>query len=258
MVVMIITGRDISGLSRALACCAALCLSACAQQADLGRYNQNSWNDLVTHITGDGSESGSLPDTPAEEYLRIKAKAISTEPSAATPGLVTRLSQKFDDAAPVAPSLIYYTNLRQAHPTSLVSLVNTIGDDVRIDTVRLSQFTNMGDEVNSADTIRAEGLIGAPSAATTIASEEPAAFRSARTRISENGQVIDSVFKTMEARLVSYRTALAHARLDGAGSVDMDVVAVAILRLDDEVTRLDHVNTRHQEIQNSLMSGPKT
>ena len=251
------TDRDISRLSRALAFCAALSLAACAQKADFGRYNQNSWSDLVTQVTGSDAEKGALAQTPAEQDLRAQAATISTEPSATEPDLLTRVSRTFESEEPVAPSLVYYTKLRAAHPTSFVSLVNTIGDDVQIDTVRLSQFTNICDEVNSTDAIRAEGLIGAPSAKTTIASEDPVAFRGVRTRLLENGQVIDTVFRAMEARLVSYRTALAHARLDGDGTVDMDAVAAAIRRLDDELTRLDHAAQRHQAIQLSLISGTK-
>ncbi|MES1990246.1 MAG: hypothetical protein V4441_04750 [Pseudomonadota bacterium] len=250
-------GRDISAVSRALAFCAALYLSACAQKADFGRDSQDGWSNLVMQLAGSETEKGTLAQSSAEQDLRARATTISTEPSASDPDFVTRLSRTFDSQEPVAPSLVYYTKLRAAHPTSLVSLVNTIGDDVQIDTVRLSQFTNICDEVNSADATRAEGLIGAPSAKTTIASEDPVAFRGVRTRLLENGQIIDASFATMEARLVSYRTALAHARLDSDETVDMDVVAAAIRRLDDELTRLDHAAQRHQAIRHSLISGMK-
>lgn len=252
---MMTLNRDISRLSRALAFCAALSLSACAQKADLGRYNQDSWSDLVTQVTGSGTAKGALAETPAEQDLRVQAGSISTEPSASEPDLLQRVSRTFEREEPVAPSLVYYTKLRAAHPTSLISLVNTIGDDVQIDTVRLAQFTNICDEINNADAVRAEGLIGAPSAKTSIASEDPVAFRGVRARLSENGQVIDNIFMMMESRLVSYRTALAHARLDGDESVNMDVVAAAIRRLDDELTRLDHAAQRHQAIRHMLVTG---
>ena len=251
------TDRDISRLSPALGLCAVLVLSACAQKADLGRDTQNRWSDLVTRVTTGGASTSALAETSAEQYLRAQAATIGTEPSASKPDLLARVSATFGKEETVAPSLVYYTKLRAAHPTSLVSLVNTIGDDVQIDTVRLVQFTNICDDVNNADATRAEGLIGAPTAKTSIASEDPLAFRGARARLSENGQVIDTTFRTMEARLVSYRTALAHARLDSDETVDMDGVEAAIRRLDDELTRLDGAAQRHQAIRLSLMSGAK-
>lgn len=249
-------GRDKSGLSRALAFCAALTLAACARQGDLGRDSPDTgWAKLADLATGGDQE---LVHTPAEQDLRARASNLGTEPSAINHDFLTRVSRSFEKDVPVAPSLVYYSKLRAVHSTGLVSLVNTIGDDVQIDTVRLAQFNNICDEVNNTDALRAEGLIGAPSAKTTIASEDPAAFRDARARLIENGEVIDNVFATMEARLVSYRTALAHARLDGDGTVDMDAVAAAILGLDHELTRLDHAARRHQEIQLSLISGTKS
>ncbi|MDO8289743.1 MAG: hypothetical protein Q7T44_11040 [Parvibaculum sp.] len=250
-------GRYKSGLSRALAFCAALMLAACVRQGDLGRDSPDTgWAKLANLAAGSGEQA--LVQTPAEQDLRAVATAISAAPSATEPDFLTRVSRSFEKDGSVAPSLVYYTKLRAAHPTSLVSLVNTIGDDVQIDTVRLAQFSNICDEVNSTDAVRAESLIGAPSAKTTIASEDPVAFRGVRMRLIENGQVMDNTFAMMEARLVSYRTALAHARLDSDGTVDMDVVAAAITRLDDELTRLDHAARRHQAIQLSLISGTES
>jgi hypothetical protein len=237
---------------------AALCLSACAPKADLGRYTPNGLTKLVDWTTGGAEAPNGLILTPAENDLRATVTMILEEPHASNPNVLTKASAVFlsQDATP--PSQIYYARLRGIHPTSLAALVNMIGNDAQVDTVRLQQLLALCDEVNRADAMRAENLTAAPTAKTTIANEKPRAFLGVRARVSDNGDVINNALRTMETRIVSYRTALAHARLDTDETLALDQVSRVIDELDEQVTRLDIAAKRHSDIKQSLLPSIRT
>lgn len=236
----------------AVALMAMFCLAGCAPQPDFGRYQPDGW----TLLTSDqGQSAHALVLTPAEAGLRSVSDGLVEEPHAADVPFLNRIGNHLSETSDTSPSRRYYQRLRAMHPTSLVALVNMMDDDVRIDTVRLAQFVELSEEVSRADSDRAEGLAAAPTARTTIASEIPQAFLGVRARVSENGDVIDTVHEIMMARIVSYRTALAHARLDTAETLELDQVAAAINELDEQLTRLDQVAVRHAEIKQSLLPG---
>tara|TARA_R110000868_G_scaffold12110_10_gene58746 strand:- start:460 stop:1212 length:753 start_codon:yes stop_codon:yes gene_type:complete len=232
---------------------AALLAASCAPTPDLGRYQPDRWTALKSVVTGE-AVTPPLAPTAAEANMRAGAEAIRRGSPVLERNLVTRVSEKIAPKPEVAPSLVYYDVLRDAHPTSMSSLVNALGDDVQIDTVRLTQFVASGTEVIRVDAMRAATLVGAPNALTTVAAEDPAAFRYMRERLNENGDVLDEIFSTMLARIISYRTALAHARVDADETVTLDQVARAIRIMDDELTRLDYAARRHKTIRLSLSS----
>lgn len=232
---------------------ATLLAAACAPTPDLGRYQPDRWADLKSVVTGEAVEAP-LTLTSAEADLRAQADALRQGPLVLERDFTTRMSEKIAPRPPVAPSLAYYTALRDAHRTSMSSLVNALGDDVQIDTVRLTQFVAASAEVNRVDAMRAVTLIGAPSASTTVAAEDPAAFRYLRERLGHNEEILDEIYATMLTRIISYRTALAHARVDADETSTLDQVARAIRFMDDELTRLDYAARHHKTICLSLSS----
>tara|TARA_R110000868_G_scaffold386127_1_gene654308 strand:- start:505 stop:1209 length:705 start_codon:yes stop_codon:yes gene_type:complete len=231
----------------------ALLAAACAPKPDFGRYQPDHWMGFKSVITGEVVTTPLAP-TAAEADMQAEAEALRKEPRISERDFVTRVSETVAPKSPVMPSLAYYTALRDAHPTSMSSLVNALGDDVQIDTVRLTQFVASSTEVIRVDEMRAATLVGAPNALTTVAAEDPAAFRYMRERLNDNGDVMDELFSTMLARIVSYRTALAHARVDADENIALDQVARAIRVMDDELTRLDYAARRHKTIRLSLSS----
>lgn len=235
----------------------ALIGAACTPTPDFGRYQPNHWTELKSVVTG---EVASIPLAPtaAEADMQAQAAALRRGPSAGERDLVTRVSETLAPKPEVAPSLAYYLALRDVHPTSMSSLVNALGDDVQMDTVRLSQFVSSSTEVNRVDAMRAATLIGAPNALTTVAAEDPVAFRYMRERLNDNGDVLDEIFATMLSRIVSYRTALAHARVDADEDTALDQVARSIRLMDDELTRLDYAARHHKSVRLSLAPSMKS
>ncbi len=250
-------GQTIRASANIIAVGVALIAAACAPRPDFGRYQPDRWTELKSVVTGEVAVTPLAP-TAAEADLQAQAAALRRGPPAGERDLVTRVSETLAPKPEVAPSLAYYIALREEHPTSMSSLVNALGDDVQMDTVRLTQFVSSSIEVNRVDAMRAATLIGAPTALTTVAAEDPVGFRYMRERLNDNGDILDEIFSTMLARIVSYRTALAHARVDADENTALDQVALSIRLMDDELTRLDYAARHHKSVRLSLAPAMKS
>ncbi|HEY4345477.1 MAG TPA: hypothetical protein VGN05_14090 [Parvibaculum sp.] len=243
---------------RSLAAIAALLLSACAQDPDLGRYKPTAF-ERINAVFSSGNDAGpSLPLTGTESNLhRISENLVSQRPAPEDDhlfGLISALKPEI--VAP--PSLGYYLRLRAQHPTSLAALVNAIAADVQADTMLMNQLLPICDEMNEADRSRADAFVGSPSALTTIALDDPASFTNVRKRLEENGRLIDTTADILAHRLVSYRTALAHARVDAPVPESLAVVADAIRQMEESLTLLERDAVRHQAIEASAAGGAST
>lgn len=238
-----------------LAAIAALLLSACAQNPDFGRYKPGALQRINAAFSGPDKAGPSLPLTGAETDLRqLSANLVSARPAPEDDRLFGLANMMGTEV--VAPqSLGYYMRLRRQHPTGLAALVNALGDDVTADTMLMNQFTAICEGINEADRGRADGLIGAPAAMTTIALEDPASFANVRAWLEDNGRLIDTTADILARRLVSYRTALAHARIDAPMPDELAVVAEAIRRMEENLTLLERESVRHQAIEASAASG---
>lgn len=248
------TGQPSIWKKKGFAAIAALFLSACAQDPDFGRYRPTPF-ERIGAMLNSGKTGPSLSLTDAEENLRrISANLVSERPAPEDDRLfgLTHLA----DAEVVAPpSLGYYMRLRVQHPKSPVALLNALADDVASDTALMSQFEGRCEEINQADRMRADGLLGAPTSLTTIALENPASFVNVRARLEENGRLIDTTAAILARRLVSYRTALAHARLDAPVPEKLAVVADAIRQMEENLTLLENDAVHHQAIEASVAGG---
>ncbi|MCE9649571.1 MAG: hypothetical protein K8R18_08115 [Parvibaculum sp.] len=237
------------------AACAALCLTACAQEPDLGRYKPSAFQRINAVFSSPERDGAMLPPTDAEVELGLTAANLVSERPAREDDRLASLTNMMGTEIVAPPSLGYYMRLRAHHPTGLTALINAIADDVTSDTMLMEQFAPICERVNDADRERADALVGAPSSATTVAQENPASFATVRARLENNGRLIDTVADTLARRLVSYRTALAHARLDAPVPDRLAVVAEAIRLMDERLVLLERDAVRHQAIEASAAGG---
>lgn len=236
-----------------LAMLAALLLSGCAQKPDLGRYSPNAFDRLVTSAISDG-KSAELPLTGDERDLRALAATLAEEKPAADRdrlwGLSHLVADGEDEKTPA--SLRYYERLRAAHPTSPASLLNAFADDVQADAMTMDRFAATAAQVIAADQARADELLGHGAAATVQSYEGAQAFAAARDRITKNGWVIDRTTNTLASRLVAYRTALSHARVDAPEPGTIATIEAAIRAMEDRMVAIDAAALRHEGIVDSL------
>lgn len=245
---MMRTKRSIIGKS-GLAALVALLVSACAQDPDFGRYRPTPLERLNAVFSGMEKIDPALPLTNDEiELHRISDNLVSERPVRES-GYRFVLPDMKGSTNVAPPSSGYYMRLRERHPTSPSALINALSDDVLADTVMMDQLAPICAGINEADQSRADALVGAPSAATAIALEKPAAFANVRTRLEDNGRLIDITAAALARRLVSYRTALAHARLDAPEAESLATAADAIRWMEESLTLLEREAVRHQSIE---------
>lgn len=232
-----------------LAALGALLVSACAQDPDLGRYRETPLDRFSAAFSDNERSNALLSLTNDEIELRRISDNLISERPVQQGGYHFVLPDVMGAKAVAPPSSGYYMRLREQHPASPAALVNALSDDVLADTIMMDQLTPICAGVNDADQRRAEALAGAPSAATTIALEKPAAFANVRARLESNGRLIDITADALARRLVSYRTALAHARLDASEAEGLATTTDAIRRMDESLTLLEREAVRHQSIE---------
>lgn len=235
----------------------AVFLSACAQDPDFGRYRPTAFERINAVFSSAEKDGPVLPLTDNEvELSKISTNLLAERPAREDDRLSTLTSLTGTEIV-APPSLGYYMRLRARHPTSLTALVNAIADDVSSDTMLMNQLAPICEDINEADQSRADALLGAPTSATTIALEDPASFRNVRARLESNGRLIDTTADTLARRLVSYRTALAHARLDAPVPDRLAAVAEAIRQMEESLILLERDAVRHQAIEASASNrGP--
>lgn len=231
-----------------MAVLSALLTCACAQDPDFGRYRATPLQQFNAAFSGVETRPA-LPLTNDEiELRRISDNLVSERPRQAA-GYRFVMPDMTGSKTVMPPSSGYYLRLREQHPTSPSALINALSDDVLADTVMMDQLVPICAGINAADQSRADALVGAPSAATMIALEQPAAFVNVRARMEDNGRTIDIAAATLARRLVSYRTALAHARLDAPKDERLASVADAIKQMEENLTLLERDAVRHQSIE---------
>ncbi len=225
-------------------------VSACAQDPDFGRYQPTPLDQFNAAFSGVKKDGPALPLTNDEiELHRISDNLVSKRP-VGTSGYAFGLPDMTTGSKSIPPpSSGYYMRLRELHPTSLSALINAISDDVSADIVMMDQLAPICADINDADQSRADALVGASSAATTIALEKPTLFANVRARLEDNGRLIDITADALARRLVSYRTALAHARLDAPEPERLAAVAEAIRQMEESLTLLERDAVRHQSIE---------
>lgn len=233
---------------------AALLLGACTRQADFGRDRPGSADRLATAIWADPEALASLPPTAAERDLRAVAANLAAERAPLRPGgLLAFVEGAFASEPNDAPSsLRYYRRLRAHHPTSPEALLNALADDVKADTSYTDRFSAVAAEVTVADRLRADELLGRGASAATIAYDGPGAFAVVHDRIDENDAVVGETADMLASRLVGYRTALAHARLDAPLPEALDAVEGAIRDMEARMALVDEIAVRHQAVTASL------
>lgn len=232
-----------------MAALVAVLVSACAQDPDFGRYRPTPLEQFSAAFSGVEKIDPALPLTNNEIELHRISDNLNSERPVRESRYLFPLPDAWLSKSVVPPSSGYYTRLRERHPTSLSALINAIADDVSADVVMLDQLAPICADINDADQSRADALVGAPSAATTIALEKPASFANVRARLENNGLLIDITADALARRLVSYRTALAHARLDAPEPERLAAVAEAIRQMEESLTLLERDAVRHQSIE---------
>ncbi|MGB3808895.1 MAG: hypothetical protein WA943_02300 [Parvibaculum sp.] len=228
---------------------AVLLLSGCAQDPDLGRYRPNVFDRVQAIFAGEQGVDTQLPLTDAEVGLRQLAANLMSERPVPDDDYLSRLENLNRTEASASASLAYYLRLRARYPTSLAALANALSDDVMSDTTLMGQFTAICSEINAADQARADSLHGAPTSTTTIALDDPASFVNLHPRLEQNGYLIDTTADVLARRLVSYRTALAHMRIDAPQMDEFAGVTAAIRRMDEALATLEREAVRHQAIE---------
>jgi hypothetical protein len=237
----------------ACAAMAAIMLSGCAQDPDLGRYRPTAL-ERVRAAFGDEEQSAALALTDSEaELRRMSANLMSPRPAPE--------KHRFwpvdmaSGGTQVPANLDYYMRLRAQHPTSPDALVNALGDDIEADTVQMDLFSSICEQVVAADGERADDLLGHPANRAVVDLDGPGSFAAVRARLGENGRIIDATATVLAQRLVSYRTALAHARLDAPVHDRLDAIADAIRRMDDRLAAIDRSAVRHEAMEDALAGG---
>lgn len=234
----------------------ALMLSACAQKPDLGREAPTAFDRLeektLTYL-GEGSEV-SLPLTAAERDLRAMSSDFSTGSLAPRKGAITAMTEWIEDQVSTHPpaSLAYYEALSDRHRASPVSLVNALGDDIAVDNARMDMIAPVCDDVIAADRSRADELLGAARTRAVIDYEGPEAFARAQARIGENDVLIDKTVNALASRLVGYRVALAHARLDAPVEDRLSMVEQALSDMESRIEIMAAGALRHAAIVDAL------
>ncbi len=241
----------------AAAAVAVLILGACAQQADFGRDRPGPADRLATAIWADPEALASLPPTAAERDLRDVAANLAVERPGAdddrlwggTHWLVTL------GAEDTPPSLRYYRRLRARHPASPEALMNALAGDIGADIVDMERFAAIAGEVTAADRTRADELLGRGASASAVSYDGPAAFAAARGRVEENGRIVHDTANVLASRLVGYRAALAHARLDAPLPEALAIAEGAIRDMEARMAMVDEIAVRHQAVTASLAGG---
>ena len=237
----------------------ALMLTACAQKADFGREAPSAYDRLeektLTYL-GEGSEI-SLPLTSAERDLRALASDFSGEDSTPRKGAVMVLADWIEEqvTTPTPASLAYYEALADKHRGSPVSLVNALNDDVAGDDARIDMILPVCVDVVSADRSRADGLLHSMEARAITDYEGSGAFAKMRARIGENDAVMSRTVRALASRLVGYRVALAHARLDAPVGDRLITVEGALSDMEGRVANLSECAMHHSAIVDALRSG---
>lgn len=244
----------------AVAAVAALILGACAQEADFGRDRPSPLDRLETAMLADPDALASLPPTAAERDLRDMAANLAGERAAPDPdrlwGVTHWLARL--GAGDTPPSLRYYRRLRARHPTSPASLLNALADDIEADVVDMERFAAIAGEVTAADRARADELLGRGASASAVSYDGPGAFAAARGRIEENGHVVHDTANVLASRLVGYRAALAHARLDAPVPEALATAEGAIRDMEARMAMVDEIAVRHQAVTASLAGGAES
>lgn len=233
---------------------AALILGACAQQADFGRDDPHPFDLFPASIFAAADVPAALPPTAAERDLRAVAANLAAERAPLRRGgLLALVEGAFASEPDDAPSsLRYYRRLRAHHPTSPEALLNALADDVAADTSYTDRFAAVAAEVTVADRLRADELLGRGASAATIAYDGPGAFAVVHDRIDENDAVVGETADMLASRLVGYRTALAHARLDAPVPEALRAVEGAIRDMEARMALVDEIAVRHQAVTASL------
>lgn len=236
---------------------AALILGACAQEADFGRHRPNLIDRLEAAVLADPDAPASLPLTGAERDLRDVAANLAAERAAPDLDGLSGLARWASalGTEDVSASLRYYRRLRTRHPASSASLLNALADDIEADVVDMERFATLAGDVTAADRARADGLLGRGAAASAVSYDGPGAFAAARGRVGENGRIVHDTSNVLASRLVGYRTALAHARLDAPVPELLAVAEGAIRDMEARMAMVDEIAVRHQAVTASLAGG---
>ncbi|HMM15392.1 MAG TPA: hypothetical protein PKA57_12260 [Parvibaculum sp.] len=240
-----------------MAALAVLLLGACAQEPDFGRYRPGLLERLDAASNDRTPDAAPLATTGAERDLRTMAANLSAERPAADDGRLWGIAQwaakPADDGTPA--SLRYYKRLRAQHPTSPASLLNALAGDIQADTMDMDRFAAICGEVIAADRARGTELLGQGASASAVSYDGPSAFAGVRARIDENGRIIGRTANVLASRLVGYRTALAHARLDAPSPEYLAVVEAAIEDMEARMALIDRMSVSHESVLAALRGG---
>lgn len=239
---------------------AALILGACAQAPDFGRDRPSPADRLATAIWADPEALASLPPTAAERDLRDAVTNLATERAAPDADRLWGFTHWLATlgAADTPPSLRYYRRLRARHPASPASLMNALAGDIEADVVDMERFAAIAGEVTAADRARAGELLGRGASASAVSYDGPAAFAAARGRVEENDRIVHDTANVLASRLVGYRAALAHARLDAPLPEALRVAEGAIREMEARMALVDEIAVRHQAVTASLAGGAES
>ncbi len=237
----------------------ALLLAGCAQEPDFGREAPTALDraqDVVLAATGEPRDVP-LPLTDAERDLRRISENLMKERPLGADGYVSDALSWIEaqSKSPTPENLRYYEKLSAEHRGSPVSLVNALGDDVAADSFEMDLFASALDDVIAADGTRAGGLLGTEKLQATVGYEGPASFARVRNRVAENDQLIEETVGRLAARLVGYRVALAHARLDAPVGDRLAVAEEAISDMEARIAAMDRGAVRHAAIMESMSPG---
>lgn len=230
---------------------AGLVLTACAGEADFGRYRA----DEIDHVTSfvhnfanlRKSQKSSIALTEDEKLLRASSQVLAaSKPDLAVSmdvsGWLASLSGQEPDPE------IYYEQLQVIYQDSSDALLNALSGHVHDDNALIDSFASQSVKVTKADTerlaaVQKEAEHGSLNRNTLISHATDVVFR-----VNENGEVMEAAVTHLDNRLAAYKYALTRARMEIPERDKLAVIEKAIGGLDKRLAGLRGDIARHSAI----------